>query len=99
MERLGGKVAVITGGASGIGEAAVRLFVEEGCKVLIADLQDEKGEELADSLGEATVYAHTDVSSEEDVKAAIERAVSAFGRLDCVFNNAGIGQDFSRWKT
>ena len=94
MKRLVGKVAVITGGASGIGEATVRLFVEEGCKVVIADRQDEKGGQLAESLGEAAVYAHTDVSLEEDVKAAVETAVSAFGRLDCMFNNAGIGQDF-----
>ena len=99
MNRLVGKVAVITGGASGIGEAAVRLFVEEGCKVVIADRQNEKGEELARSLGEAAVYAHTDVSSEDDVKAAVETAVSAFGRLDCIFNNAGSARTSSRWKT
>lgn len=90
MGRLEGQVAVITGGASGIGEATVRLFVEEGARVVIADIQDEKGEALASSLGEAAVYRHTDVSQEADVQAAVNLAVSAFGRLDCMFNNAGI---------
>ncbi len=94
MGRLDGKVAVITGGASGIGEATVRMFVQEGCKVVVADLQDDKGAALAASLGDAAVYARTDVSAEDDVKAAVDLAVSSFGRLDCIFNNAGIGQDF-----
>lgn len=94
MERLKGKVAIITGGASGIGESTVRLFAEEGCRVVIADVQDAKGEELSKSLGENAAYIHTDVSSETDVKAAVDLAVSKFGRLDCIFNNAGIGEDF-----
>lgn len=94
MERLKGKVAIITGGASGIGESTVRLFVEEGCRVVIADIQDVKGEALSRSLGELAVYAHVDVSSETDVKAVVDAAVSQFGRLDCMFNNAGIGEDF-----
>jgi NAD(P)-dependent dehydrogenase (short-subunit alcohol dehydrogenase family) len=88
--RLDGKVAVITGGASGIGEATVRLFTEEGACVLIADIQDEKGRRLGDELGESTEYLHADVSREVDVKAAVGRAIDRFGRLDCMFNNAGI---------
>ncbi len=90
MGRLDGKVAVITGGASGIGEATARLFTEEGARVLIADIQDEKGLLLGDELGESAEYLHADVSREADVKAAIDRTVDKFGRLDCMFNNAGI---------
>lgn len=89
MGQLEGKVAVITGGVSGIGEAAVRLFVQEGAKVVIADIQDEKGHTLTKELGIDSVYIHTDVSQEADVKAAIELALEKFGRLDCMFNNAG----------
>ncbi len=88
MGRLEGKVAVITGGASGIGEASVRLFVDEGAEVVVADVQDERGESLASELG--AEYVHADVSREEDVKAAVSHAVNVYGRLDCMFNNAGI---------
>src|SRR5512137_205854 len=91
MGKLDGKVAVITGGASGIGHATVRLFVEEGCRVVIADVQDDRGKGLADELGKAAAYLHTDVSEERDVRAAIAHAVDPFGRLDCLFNNAGLG--------
>ena len=91
MGKLDGKVAVITGGASGIGHATVRLFVEEGCRVVIADLQDDKGARLAEDLGKSATYLHADVSREADVSGAIAHAVSRFGRLDCVFNNAGAG--------
>jgi len=91
MTRLKGKVAVITGGASGIGEATVRLFVEEGAAVVIADIQDARGRDLAADLGDRAVYVHTDVSREADVKAAVDTAVSRFGQLDCIFNNAGYG--------
>ncbi len=89
MNRLEGKVALITGGASGIGEASVRLFVEEGARVLIADIQDDRGLRLAGELGARAAYQHADVSREADVKAAVGRVVERFGRLDCVFNNAG----------
>ena len=88
MGKLDGKVAVITGGASGIGEGTVRLFVEQGARVVIADIQDERGRALVSELKDA-VYQHTDVSKEDDVSAAVARATSAFGRLDCLFNNAG----------
>jgi NAD(P)-dependent dehydrogenase (short-subunit alcohol dehydrogenase family) len=87
--RLPGKVALITGGASGIGEATVRLFVAEGASVVSADIQDERGRRLAGELGPRAAYVHADVSREADVKAAIGEAVARFGRLDCLFNNAG----------
>jgi NAD(P)-dependent dehydrogenase (short-subunit alcohol dehydrogenase family) len=90
MARLDGKVAVITGGASGIGKASVQLFVEEGARVVVADIMDDRGEALADELGEDAVFLHTDVSREDDVKGAVDLAVERFGRLDCMFNNAGI---------
>jgi len=84
-------VAVITGGASGIGEATARLFVTEGARVVVADIQDDYGEALASELGAAAVYQHTDVSQDGDVRTVVERAVEKFGRLDCMFNNAGFG--------
>lgn len=89
MGRLSGKAALITGGASGIGEGTVRLFVEEGARVLVADVQDERGRRLAGELGDAAAYVHADVAREADVAAAIAHAVERFGRLDCLFNNAG----------
>ena len=91
MGQLDGKVAVITGGASGIGEGTVRLFVEQGARVVIADIQDERGSQLAEDLGRSTTYQRTDVSQEEQVKAAVGRAVEKWGRLDVMFNNAGFG--------
>ncbi len=90
MGRLEGKVAVITGGASGIGEATARLFVREGARVVIADIQDDRGQAVAAELGAAAAFQHTDVTCEEDVRTAVARAVSEFGRLDCIFNNAGV---------
>jgi len=88
--RLKGRGALITGGASGLGEATVRLFAREGARVLIADVQDERGRQLAEELGEAALYQRTDVSDEATVAAGVDRAVAEFGRLDCIFNNAGI---------
>jgi NAD(P)-dependent dehydrogenase (short-subunit alcohol dehydrogenase family) len=86
---LDGKVTVITGGASGIGEATVRLFAAEGARVVIADIQDQPGEALARGIGANAVYQHTDVSREDDVRGAIDRALKEFGALDVMFNNAG----------
>jgi NAD(P)-dependent dehydrogenase (short-subunit alcohol dehydrogenase family) len=89
--RLHGKVAVITGGASGIGEATVRVFAAEGARIVIADVQDDRGRRLADEIGSAVAYAPTDVREERQVEAAIALAVDRWGRLDCIFNNAGAG--------
>ena len=91
MGLLEGKVALVTGAASGIGAATVRLFAREGARVLAADVQDALGEALAKELGAAVAYQRADVSREDDVAAAIDRAVRDFGRLDVCFNNAGIG--------
>ena len=88
MGRLDGKVALITGGASGIGEASARLFRAEGASVVIADIQDQRGEKLAGEIG--AEYVHLDVSCEDDVRSGIDYAVEQYGRLDCLFNNAGI---------
>jgi len=93
MKRLEGKAAIITGGASGIGEASVRRFIAEGCRVLIADRDVEAGERLAEELGEAAVFQRTDVTCEDDVAAAVGRAVAEFGGLDCMFSNAGVSGD------
>jgi len=89
MTRLKGKVALVTGGASGIGEATVRLFVEEGASVMLADIQDDRGRRLAGELGSRAGYVHADVSREADVQAAVDETCKRFGRLDCIFNNAG----------
>lgn len=87
---LDGRVAVVTGGASGIGEGIVRRFVAEGGRCVVADLQIERAAQLAAELGAGVLAAHTDVTKEADVAAAVELAVSRFGRLDCMFNNAGM---------
>jgi len=91
MTRLASKVALVTGGGSGIGEATVRLFVAEGASVVIADIQDERGHRVAEELGARASYVHADVSREADVEAAVGETVRRFGRLDCIFNNAGYG--------
>jgi NAD(P)-dependent dehydrogenase (short-subunit alcohol dehydrogenase family) len=91
MGRLDGKVAVITGGASGIGEATVRLFAAEGARVVIADVQDERARRLAAELGSHAVAVHADVRDESHVQAAVGEATGKWGRLDCIFNNAGAG--------
>lgn len=88
--RLAGKVAVVTGGASGIGAGTVRAFHAEGARVVVADLQAEAGEALAAELGEGVLFRRTDVSDEDSVRDLVDTAVAHFGRLDVMFNNAGI---------
>ncbi|MBI5013953.1 MAG: SDR family NAD(P)-dependent oxidoreductase [Deltaproteobacteria bacterium] len=83
-------VAIVTGGASGLGEAVVRNFVAKGGKAAILDVQEERGNRLAAELGSSAVFARTDVTSEESVAAAIEKTIGAFGRLNVVVNCAGI---------
>jgi NAD(P)-dependent dehydrogenase (short-subunit alcohol dehydrogenase family) len=90
MGRLEGKVAVVTGAASGIGEGTVRRFVEEGARVIVADLQEDGGREVAKSLGDAARFIRTDVTREADIATAVDTAVESFGRLDIMVNNAGI---------
>jgi NAD(P)-dependent dehydrogenase (short-subunit alcohol dehydrogenase family) len=91
MNRLDRKVVVITGGASGIGEAAARRFSDEGASLVIADLQQEKGEALAHAIGGETLFQRTDVTSETDVHTLMEATLRHFGRIDCLYNNAGFG--------
>jgi len=88
--RVAGKVAVITGAASGLGEATARLMHAEGASVLLADIQDERGQRVVAELGDRSRYLHCDVTAEADVASAVDAAVHEFGRLDCMFNNAGI---------
>jgi NAD(P)-dependent dehydrogenase (short-subunit alcohol dehydrogenase family) len=88
--RLDGKVAVITGGVSGIGLGTVELFVAEGARVIAADIQDEKGRMLEQRFKGAVRYLRCDVTQEGDIAAAIGLARSEFGGLDILFNNAGI---------
>ncbi|HJN49233.1 MAG: SDR family oxidoreductase [Pseudomonadales bacterium] len=87
--RIEGKVAVITGGTSGIGEATAELFIAEGAKVVIAGRSEEKGQAIADRLGENAIYQRADVMKEEEIKAVIDLAAEKFGSLDILFNNAG----------
>ena len=88
-DRLAGKVAVITGGTSGIGEATAELFVSEGARVVICGRSVEKGQAVADRLGENCQFVIADITQETDIKKTIDAAVTAFGRLDILFNNAG----------
>ena len=91
MGRLDGKVALITGGARGMGKSHVRHFVAEGARVVFGDVLDDKGEFVAAKLGQDCCrYTHLDVTSEADWAAAVALAAEAFGRLDVLVNNAGI---------
>ena len=91
MQSLKGKVAIVTGGVSGIGKGTVEAFVKAGAKVAIADLQDAKGARMAESLGDSVFYCRTDVACEDQVRQLVAHTVDKFGRLDCMFNNAGVG--------
>lgn len=90
MGRVSGKVAIITGGASGLGKADAELLVAEGAKVVIADINDEAGKALAAEIGDNALYVHLDVTQEDDWKAAIQKTLDHFGRLDVLVNNAGV---------
>jgi 3alpha(or 20beta)-hydroxysteroid dehydrogenase len=90
MGRVEGKVVLVSGGARNIGGASARMLVAEGARVVLGDVLDDEGKALADELGESARYVHLDVTSEEDWRAAVELALAEFGRLDVLFNNAGI---------
>lgn len=85
-------MAVTTGGVSGIGESSVRLFVQHGARVVIADIQDDLGHSLCESIGnkEAISYIHCDVSRDSDVQNVVETAIDKYGKPDIMFSNAGI---------
>jgi 3alpha(or 20beta)-hydroxysteroid dehydrogenase len=105
MGRVDGKVALISGGARGMGASHARLLVAEGAKVVIGDILDEEGKSLADELGEAARYVHLDVTQPDQWDAAVSEAVQDFGKLNVLVNNAGIvalGQlkkfDLAKWQ-
>ena len=89
MGRVEGKVVIVTGGAVGLGEAMARMMAREGAKVVVADVQDERGEAVAKTLPNA-MYQHLDVSREEEWERVMQRVREAYGRVDVVINNAGI---------
>ncbi|KAL5080611.1 hypothetical protein RYX36_009032 [Vicia faba] len=90
--RLSGKVAIVTGGASGIGETTARVFANEDTRVVvIADIQDELGEQVAASIGnQRCIYVHCDVTDEDQVQNLIQSTVNTYGQIDIMFSNAGI---------
>lgn len=91
--RLANKVAIITGGAGGIGLAAVKRFLEEGAKVAIVDFDKQQGEKMEAELGENVAFFAVDVSKLADVKEMVEQVVDRFGKIDILINNAGITRD------
>lgn len=90
MGRVDGKVALISGGARGMGAAHARALIAEGAKVVVGDILDDDGAALADELGSAARFVHLDVTQPEQWKAAVDAAVDAFGKLNVLVNNAGI---------
>ncbi len=88
--KLDGKVALVTGSARGTGEATARLFVEEGARVVIADLLEERGRAVAKDLGDAAIFVPLDVGSESAWEGAVSAVLESFGRLDVLVNNAGV---------
>jgi len=93
MGKLDGKVAIVTGAAAGIGRSTALLFAEEGAKVIVADWDEEKGRRVAAEIsgaGGAAIFVRVDVSKPEDVQAMVQTAVETYGRLDVLFNNAGV---------
>jgi 3alpha(or 20beta)-hydroxysteroid dehydrogenase len=92
MGRLDGKVALISGGARGMGQAEARLFAAEGAKVAICDVLDAEGKMVAEEIGSSGIYQHLDVTSEDEWAEAVAATTSAFGKLDVLVNNAGIAE-------
>jgi len=90
MGRLTGKVALITGAARGQGESEARLFVAEGARVVLGDVLDDQGSAVAAALGDAAVYVHHDVTSEDEWALAVDATERRFGKLDVLVNNAGV---------
>ena len=88
--RLENKVAIISGGSRGMGAFEAALFVQEGAKVIIGDVRDEEGRDLAKHIGSNAVYMHLDVTSERDWAAVVKEATDRYGKLDILVNNAGV---------
>src|SRR5690606_16208555 len=108
MGKLDNKAAIITGGASGIGAETAKLFLEEGAKVVIVDMNEEKGKTFEQELkeqGKEVLFVKADVTNEADIQNVFSQTKSTFGRVDILFNNAGIGAvkptdelPFSEWR-
>lgn len=96
-QELQGKVAIVTGGAGGIGQATAQLLVAEGARVVIGDVDADGGRQLAERIGEGAAFKQTDVSDADQVQALVDFAVDRFGGLDIMFNNAGIGSPLKRF--
>ena len=96
-QELAGKVAIVTGGASGIGAATAQLFVEEGAQVVVADVDVERGQQLAGGLGQGAAFKQTDVADADQVQELVDFAIATFGGLHVMFNNAGISSSFRRF--
>jgi NAD(P)-dependent dehydrogenase (short-subunit alcohol dehydrogenase family) len=92
MIDLTGKIAIVTGGCSGIGRGTVHVLRRAGARVACVDVQDEKGHALARELGDGVLYVHADVTSESEIAAAFARVVKDFGGIDVLFNNAGAAE-------
>ncbi len=88
--RLENKVAIISGGSRGMGAVEAELFVQQGAKVLVGDVRDDEGRALVEKIGADAVYAHLDVTSEDDWAAAVKKATDHYGKLDILVNNAGV---------
>ena len=106
-ERLKGKVAIVTGGAAGIGRATCELFAEEGARVVVADVDEPQGHALANAIGHAggqAVFVRTDISLEDDARRLVAEAMHRFGAVDVLVNNAatfvlkGIDENFGVWE-
>ncbi len=95
MGKLDNKVAIITGASQGMGASHAKLFVKEGAKVAITDINEEKGNALADELGDNVIFIKQDVSNEDDWKKVVDETVKKFGKLDILVNNAGISMNKS----
>src|SRR5579862_6717980 len=97
MTELAGKVAVVTGGAGGIGRATVERFIEEGAQVVIADIDADAGTSLARTMGETAAFHETDVADAEQMQRLVDFAVERFGGLHVMFNNAGVASPMVRF--
>jgi NAD(P)-dependent dehydrogenase (short-subunit alcohol dehydrogenase family) len=97
VHELDGKVAIITGGAHGLGRAITEVFVEEGALVVVADLDDAAGQQVVGALGDAAAFEHADVSDQASIQAVVDHAVDRFGALHVMVNNAGIPSSFRRF--